>query len=291
MMQDTTPRSRRTVLGTIASLSGVALAGCLSDNGDSENPPDDGTSVPDDQNTLKRVAVEGTTLVVELTENADVDQINLVQPNGELFGKRQVATGVKQVTFDIGTAYAPGEYRVLALKGEKTAVDTTLQIRADLHIRAMGIGRKHPEKMWDGPTERVEDEAFVTIENTGTGPDAITKLLFLGDVPYPSSKEGTNYVENEDVSGIYDPKSDSEVSHVIVGASEQLTIYSSRSPFAFVPGAGTTCKNHSQTGQFRVALETRVGGDRVSKIYRIEYSASDEFDGCEITIEEESSNG
>ena len=290
-MQNTIPRSRRTVLGTIASLSGIALAGCLSDTGESENPPDDETGVPDDQTTLKRVAVEGTMLVVELTESADVGQINLIQPNGKLFGKREVATGVKQVTFNIGTVYAPGKYRVLALKAERAVVETTLTLQAELHIREMGIGRKHPGKMWDGPTERVKDEAFVTIENTGTGPDAITKLLFLGDVPYPSSKEGTNYVENEDVSGIYNPKSDSEVSHVIVGAGEQLTIYSSRSPVAFVPGAGTTCKKHSQTGQFRVALETRVGEDRVSKIYRIEYSASDEFDDCEITIEEESNNG
>ena len=264
----------------------MALAGCLSDTGESESPPDDGTGVPDDQNTLKRVAVEGTTLVVELTENADVDQINFIQPNGELFGKREVATGIKQVTFDIGTAYSPGEYQILALNGEKAVVETTLEIQAELHIREMGIGRKQPEKMWDAPMDQIESEAFITIENAGTGPDAITKLLFLGDVPYPSSEEGTNYVKNEDVSGIYDPQSDTEVSHAVIKAGEQLTIYSSRMPFAFIPGGGVICKDNKQTGEFRIILKTRVGGNRVSKQYSIEYAASDEPYSCGITIEE-----
>lgn len=101
--------SRRTALRTVASAALAGVAGCLNDNGGSETPSD-GTTSPDGRGPLTRIAVEGTTLVVELSEEADVNQINLIQPNGELFGKRDVAAGAQQVSFEIGTAYAPGEY-------------------------------------------------------------------------------------------------------------------------------------------------------------------------------------
>jgi len=277
--------SRRNALRTVAGATLASVAGCLNDGG-SSGTPSDGTAATNSQGPLTRVAVEGTTLVVELSAEADVDQVNLIQPNGELFGKRDVAAGAQQVSFEIGTAYEPGEYRVVALKGEESVVETTLPIQPDFSIVEMGIGRNQPEKMWDGSSDEIAEEAFVTVENRGSGPDAITKLLFLGDVPYPSDEEGTNYANNEDVSGIYDPQSNSEVSEVIVAAGDQVTIYSSRSPFAFVPGSGTSCKDEQQSGEFELILETPVEEARLTKNYNIQYSASTEADNCEITISE-----
>lgn len=277
--------SRRNALRTGAGAAFVSVAGCLN-NGGSSGTPDDGTTSPVSQGPLKHVAVEGTTLVVEFSAEADVDQINLIQPNGELFGRRDVAEGAQQVSFEIGTAYAPGEYRVVALKGEESIVEPSLPIQPNISIVEMGIGRNQPEKMWDGSSDEIAEEAFLTVENQGSGPDAITKLLFIGDVPYPSDEEGTNYVNNEDVSGIYDPQSDSEVSEVVVAAGERVTIYSSRSPFAFVPGSGTSCKDEQMSGEFEIILETRVGKNQLSKTYNIQYSASTEADNCDITIGE-----
>ncbi|GKZ16259.1 hypothetical protein [Haladaptatus sp. T7] len=277
--------SRRNALRTVAGAALASVAGCLNDGG-SSGTPSDGTAATNSQGPLTRVAVEGTTLVVELSAEAEIDQVNLIQPNGELFGKRDVAAGAQQVSFEIGTAYEPGEYRVVALKGEESVVETTLPIQPDLSIVEMGIGRNQPEKMWDGSSDEIAEEAFVTVENRGSGPDAITKLLFLGDVPYPSDEGGTNYANNEDVSGIYDPQSDSEVSEVIVAAGDQVTIYSSRSPFAFVPGSGTSCKDEQQSGEFELILETPVEEAQLTKNYNIQYSASTEADNCEITISE-----
>lgn len=277
--------SRRTALRTVVGAALAGVAGCLDGVGNTETP-NDGNSAPDGQNTLKRVAVDGTTLVVEFTADADVDQINLIQPNGEVFGQREVAAGSRQVSFEMGTSYAPGEYRVLALEGEETVVETSLPIQPDLGIVEMGIGRNQPEKMWDGPSDEIAEEAFVTIKNQGSGPDAITKLLFIGDVPYPSDEEGTNYADNEDVSGIYDPEADTEVGEVVIAAGDQITIYSSRSPFAFVPGSGTSCTDEQQSGEFDLILETQVGANQVSKTYTIQYSASTESDNCDITINE-----
>jgi hypothetical protein len=284
MTRDYPQISRRNALRTVAGAALASMAGCLN-NSDTAGTPGGGTTDPD-SGPLTRVAVEDTTLVVELSAETDVDQVNLIQPNGELFGKRDVAVGAQQVSFEIGTAYDPGEYRVVALKDEESVVETSLPIQPDLSIVEMGIGRNQPEKMWDGSSDEIAEEAFVTVENRGSGPDAITKLLFLGDVPYPSDEEGTNYANNEDVSGIYDPRSDSEVSEVIVAARDQVTIYSSRSPFAFVPGSGTSCKDEQQSGEFETILETPVEEAQLTKNYNIQYSASTEADNCEITISE-----
>lgn len=284
MTRQTPQISRRTALRTAASAAFVGVAGCLNSGGDTT--PGQGSNVPGDQNTLKRVAVEQTVLVVELTSQADVDQVNLIQPSGELFGTREVAAGAQQVSFEIGTSYVAGEYRVVAAKGEETVVEAPVSIDPELRIVEMGIGKNQPEKMWDGPDGEIAKEAFVVVENQGSGPDGITKLLFIGDVPYPSDEEGTNYADAEDVSGIYDPKSDSEISEVIVEVGEQLTIFSSRSPFAIVPGGGMSCTEEPQDGEFNLILETHAEADQVSKTYSIHYSGSTESDNCEITINE-----
>jgi hypothetical protein len=258
----------------------------MNTNGNS-GTPSNGSSSQNDQGPLQRVAVDGTTLAVELSEDTDVSQVNLIQPNGELFGQRDVATGAQQVSFEIGTSYAPGEYRVLALEGEETMQESALSVQPNLSIVDMGIGENQSEKMWDSSSDKISKEAFVSVENQGNGPDAITQLLFIGDVPYPSDEEGTNYDENDDVSGIYDPEEDTEVDEVVIEPGEQLTLYSYRSPFAFVRGEGTSCKNEEQTGSFEVILETRVGTNRLSSTYSIHYSASEEFNNCEITISED----
>jgi hypothetical protein len=235
---------------------------------------------------FQELTIEGTTLMVRFDSDPEFNQLNLIQPNGELFGQRDVVAGSQQVSFELGTTYGSGEYEVVALSEGETVGESSLVVQPNLGIVEMGIGRNQPEEMWDGSESEIEEEAFVTIENQGTGPEVVTKLLFIGDLPYPSGEEGTNYVDNEDVSGIYDPESDSEVEQVIIGSGEQITLYSSRSPFAFVPGAGTSCSEESKTGEFELILETRVDGGRLTKTYSIQYSASQEPDSCEISISE-----
>jgi hypothetical protein len=284
MTQDNPQLSRRTALRTVTGAALVSAAGCMDSIG---NPDPNGDSSPEGESGLfRQVTVEGTALLVQFDSSSEFDQINLIQPNGELFGHREVAEGSQQVSFDLGTTYAPGEYEIVALSGEETAGEISLSVQPNLGIVEMGIGRNRPEEMWGGSESEIEEEAFVTLENQGTGPDAVTKLLFIGDVPYPSGEEGTNYVDDEDVSGIYDPESDSEIEQAIIAPGEQITLYSSRSPFAFVPGAGTSCSEESKTGEFELILMTRVGGDRVTKTYSIQYSGSQETDNCEISISE-----
>ena len=267
--------TRRNALQTVAGAALVSVAGCLNNDGGS-GTPSDGTPSSDSQGPLKRVAVEGTILVIELVADADVDQVNLIQPNGELFGQRDVAAGAQQVSFEVGTAYEPGEYRVVALKDEETVTESTADIVPKVQIQDVGLYRNNPDKPWDEvygdtQTDRLKNgEAFVTVTNTGTGPDAIVELVFSGDVPNP--------IEDPRGSGMY------ETEQVVVAPGETVDLFSNSFPFGSESEKGMGCSPKGNSGQFTAHVETRVGGNVVTKEFDVEYSGSDEMSDCEVTI-------
>ncbi|AUV84623.1 hypothetical protein C2R22_24125 (plasmid) [Salinigranum rubrum] len=269
--------SRRNALRTVAGAALASVAGCLNDGG-SSGTPGDGTATTNSQGPLTRVAVEGTTLVVELSAEADVDQVNLIQPNGELFGKRDVAAGARQVSFEIGTAYEPGEYRVVGLKGEERVAESTRDIEPEIQIQDVGLYRNNPDKPWDeiyGDTEtdRLKNgEAFVTVSNAGTGPDAIVELVFSGDVPNP--------IEDPRGSGMY------ETEQVVVAPGETADIFSNSFPFGSESEKGMGCSPDGNSGQFTVLVESRVNGNESAKAFDVEYSGSEEMSDCEVAIAE-----
>ncbi|RLM83994.1 hypothetical protein D3D02_15505 [Halobellus sp. Atlit-38R] len=269
--------SRRTALRTAASAALVSVAGCLNNDGDS-GTPNDGAGSPDDHGPLQRVAVDGTTLVVELSADTSVDQINLIQPNGELFGTRDVAAGAQRVSFEIGTAYEPGEYRVVALEDGETVTESTTDIVPDIQIQDVGLYRNNPDKPWDevyGDTEtdrKKNGEAFVTIENVGSGPDAVVELLFSDDVPNP--------IEDPRGSGIYDAE------QVVIAPGETIDLFSSSFAFGTETENGMGCSPDGNSGQFIVTVETRVEGNRISEVYDVVYSGSNDMTDCDVTITE-----
>ena len=278
MKHDQSTFDRRTVLRTAAVLS-AGLAGCL--NGSTETG--DGTTTPnddsDEQGILRQVAVEGTELGVELGSEADVDRVNLIQPNGELFGTREVAAGVQQVSFEIGTAYDPGEYRILAVQNGETAAETSLEIRPQLEIVDVGLFRNNPDKPWDevyGESEtdtKKNGEAFVTVANTGTGPEAVIELRFVGDVPNP--------IENPHGSGIHD----SDAVSILPG--DEIDLFSNSFPFgAEIGEKGMGCLITGNEGQFKVTFEVRTTTQNVERDFNVQYSGSDVMHDCLIEITE-----
>ncbi|MDS0300949.1 hypothetical protein NDI76_19565 [Halogeometricum sp. S1BR25-6] len=269
--------SRRNALRTVAGATLVSVAGCLNSGG-SSGTPGNGTTASDSEGPLNRVTVEGTILVVELLAEADVDQVNLIQPNEELFGTRDVAAGAQQVSFKIGTAYELGEYRVVALKGEETVAESIEEIRPQIEIREIGLYRNNPDKPWDevygeSQTDRKKNgEAFVTVENTGSGPDAIVELQFTGDVPNP--------IENPREGGLY------ETERVVIPPGETIDLFSSSFPFGTETADGMGCSPDGNNGQFTVSVRTQVSGDQVSKTYEAQYTGSNDMTNCEVTITE-----
>ncbi|WP_193310494.1 hypothetical protein [Halorubrum halophilum] len=275
MTQDNPHLSRRTALRTVAGAALASVAGCLN-NGDS---PGGGNSTPSDEGgVIQEVTIEGTELVVEYSSEEEVDQINLVQPNGGLFGQRETAAGSQQVSFEIGTSYEPGEYTVVALSGEETLAETSSLIQPEIGIQEVGLYRNNPEKPWDevyGDTEtdRLKNgEAYVTVENTGSGPEAIVELIFSGDVPNP--------VEDPRGSGMY------ETEQVVISPGETTDLFSSSFPFGSESEEGMGCSPDGNSGQFTVTVRTQVGGDQVSKSFDVEYSGSMEMSDCEVSITE-----
>ena len=136
MTQNNPHLSRRTALRTVAGAALASVAGCLDGSG---NSPSDGSTTPSNgRGTIQQITVEGTELVVEYSSEAEVDQINLVQPNGELFGQRDAAAGSQQVSFELGTSYEPGEYTVVALSGEETLDESSSMIQPEIQIQEVG---------------------------------------------------------------------------------------------------------------------------------------------------------
>ncbi|MFC7186244.1 hypothetical protein [Halorubrum yunnanense] len=275
MTQDNPHLSRRTALRTVAGAALVSVAGCLNN----DDSPGGGNSTPsDERGIIQQVTVEETELVVEYSSEEGVDQINLVQPNGELFGQRETAAGSQQVSFEIGTSYEPGEYTLVALSGEETLAESSSLIQPEIGIQEVGLYRNNPEKPWDevyGDTEtdRLKNgEAYVTVENTGSGPEAIVELIFSGDVPNP--------VEDPQGSGMY------ETEQVVISPGETTDLFSSSFPFGSESEEGMGCSPDGNSGQFTVTVRTQVGGDQVSKSFDVQYSGSTEMSDCEVSITE-----
>jgi len=275
MTQDNPHLSRRTALRTVAGVALVSVAGCLNN----DDSPGGGNSTPSDEGgVIQQVTVEGTELVVEYSSEEEVDQINLIQPNGELFGQRETAAGSQRVSFEIGTSYESGEYTVVALSGEETIAESSSLIQPEIGIQEVGLYRNNPEKPWDevyGDTEtdRLKNgEAYVTVENTGSGPEAVVELIFSGDVPNP--------VEDPRGSGMY------ETEQVVISPGETTDLFSSSFPFGSESEEGMGCSPDGNSGQFTVTVRTQVDGDQVSESFDVQYSGSTEMSDCEVSITE-----
>jgi len=261
--------SRRTALRTAAGTTLVNVAGCLGE---------DSTSSPNDQEILQRITVEGTALIVKFSSAAQLDHINLIQPNEELFAQREIAAGSQQVSFEIGTSYEPGEYTVVALDGEETLAESSTVVQSEIQIHDVGLYRNDPEKSWDevyedAATDRLKNgEAYVTIKNSGSGPEAVTGLIFSGGVPNP--------VENPRGSGIY------ETDQVVVAPGETVELFSNSFPFGAESKEGLGCSTDGNSGKFTVTVKTRARGREVSNTFDVQYSGSTEMTDCEVTIKE-----
>ncbi len=255
--------TRRRLLGTVAGA--VALSGC------SDTAPDGSPS------RFDRVDIEDSELVVELTSADAADGLAVIDPDGETFAEYEFGVGETRHTVEIGVDYTPGEYTVIAVEEEERVADTTVTIQPEVRIVGVGIGANHPERMPEELGETQDIEAFVEIENVGNGPTGINRLEFDGDVPNPTDIP-------EGYSGIFDVESGGgEAEQVVLRAGAELTIFSSTLPFSF-EGDGTECRTEPQSGEMRI----RIGSTNLSELsqqYEIRYSGSDEYDGCDLTIE------
>ena len=269
-----TPLDRRTVLGSILVGITTGLAGCsaLSDS------DDDDSSTNTSGEVLQSVAVEGVELVVELERDA-VDQLNIIDPSGELFAQQTIESGVSRTTLEIGTDYPIGEYELIGLADEETVETTSITLEPDLELTELRLARDHPEEMYEEASGSIlETGTILTVANSGTGPSAITTLRFDGDVPNPTH-------ESYDESGIYDPDDDlgADAELMVVPAGENVVLYSNLEPFTLA-ASRISCTPSGEEGEFTVRLDSTHDSEGVVANYSVEYIGTD-HENCTVEIE------
>jgi hypothetical protein len=264
--------------GAVLGLS--SLAGCVGGQG-SGGPSETATPSEDSARVFERVAVEGTTLVIDLAEDADIDTVNVISPSGELYRRLAVYQGVKRLSTEIDEAYTPGSYEIVGVNQSKKVKSFLLDITPHLVITNVSLetdGRvKFPDKM--GRTS--VSEVAVTVANTGSGPAFVRKLLVLGDVPNPTTELVPESIER---SGIFDTESNRFYSDgVTIPPRSTAVIFSDSLAFSFV-GDGWDCEPESKIGQVEIIVQTRQMGQSISTSRRITYESSDRYNTCGIRI-------
>jgi hypothetical protein len=270
-MKRTHSSTRRRFLGGIGAGCFVGVSGCTTfdgSNGDSEEPAGFG-----------RITVEGVHLVLEFEDDHALDAVTVIRPDGELFVERELATGVRRETTELWVDYLPGEYEVIGISDGEEQSRSSTTIEPEVRINRLRLGRNHPEEMYEGASDRrTRMEAIVTLENAGTGPDAVTALVFTGDVPRPTPDD---YEE----SGIYDTESDTggHADRVVVPGGETVTIYSHSMPFNPATD-NVSCSPDTEHGEFAITVKTAIQSDPSTQEYAVTYTG-EEMAECDIEIE------
>jgi len=255
--------TRRTLLCSIAGAA--ALSGCS-----------ESTESPNDSGQFEQASVEDQQLVITVSESLDAEAISVVNPDGESFAETDLSAGVTRVSFDIGTEYVPGEYRILATDGEETVAETTTVIEPDLEVVEIGVGANHLDRMPEALGVTREVECYIEIRNTGSGPEFIDKLQIKGGVPNP-----TELAEEE--SGIFNAQNGGgETEGILILGGGTRDIFSNSLPFWF-DGDGVDCSPESKRKTANITISTEVSQD-IERSPEVTYSASPEYDGCNIEI-------
>jgi hypothetical protein len=230
---------------------------------------------------FERVAVEGTTLVVDLAEDADVDAVNVIAPDGELYRRLTVAIGATRLAARITIPYTPGMYQFVAVKQSTTVGQATLLVEPATRVSKVELAGKTSEAI---PTGLSYADAQVRVEllNTGAGPDSVTALRIEGDVPNPTWR----YPEEPPTSEIFDESDgfgDSE--RILLEAGTNMPVYSTGMPF-LQTGRGTNCSGEPQQGSFVVEIDSEITGETLRKVFPIRWQLSEAGGECRFEIGE-----
>jgi hypothetical protein len=157
----------------------------------------------------------------------------------------------------------PGEYRIVGASEGEAVGETRLEIVPDVRIVEFDVGRNQPERMPEELGGTTDAQGLVTLENVGSGPEYIRKLLFGGDVPNP-----TTGIESQDNprTGIL-----GEEGPVLLTPSSRITLFSWTVPFLFNRSQTVRCSEERQEGEVEVSVVPSVATSVISRRYRVAY--------------------
>ena len=177
--------SRRRLLAWSGTALLAGVAGCSgTDNPSTETESQTGASTPPADSVFENVGFAGPNLVVTLADGQDVDQLNLISPDGSTFEQTSVAEGATQVemqvVFKTGGTYAAGEYELVAVLGESSE-SRPIELRPEIQIVDV-------EPEFDEDDGNSSGRLFVTVENSGTGPTWVYNIGFR-NAPYRNAPQ------------------------------------------------------------------------------------------------------
>ncbi|MFC7133287.1 MULTISPECIES: hypothetical protein [Salinibaculum] len=160
----------------------LGLAGC----GETTGGQNTQSPSPKEDTIFERVAVDGDFLVVEIAEDSQLSAVNLIAPDGTLYGQQAVEPGVRTVRFRLielelsqSTHYPPGKYELAAVEDD-VIESRTLELRPDLRIREI--------RQYSGSDSTDNARLAVDVENTGTAPTWIYDIAYR-DAPYQEAND------------------------------------------------------------------------------------------------------
>jgi hypothetical protein len=252
-----------------------SLAGCV---GGQRSRGPSGTATPskDTDRVFQRVAVEGTTLVIDLAEDADIDTVNVISPSGELYRRLAVYRGVTALSTDIDESYVPGTYEVIGVKDSNSVSTVALEIAPKLRIADILLPSEARDEFPEGLGNTLESQMGVAVENEGSGPAFIHKLLILGNVPNPTTELLDDRAQE---TGVYD----SEVGRfrsesVTLLAGDSTILFSNTLPL-FTRG-GWYCEQVTSGGDAEIRIVIGQSATAVTTRQQISYSESEEGRDC-----------
>ncbi|MDQ2052633.1 hypothetical protein RBH26_19425 [Natronolimnohabitans sp. A-GB9] len=206
-------------------------------------------------------------LEVVIADDASVEFINLVDPDGELYDQQRLEGDETETSFEILGRYEDdvptGDYELIALTGDEQVGTTTISLEADCTITDVLWAAENPDMDWDKNSPAWEEYAAVVIENTGTVPSLLTELEWAGaPVARLQSKESQSYY------------------HETLLPPGETTIYSNGSVYATDGAVHSMDCSDLETEPMTVTAVVQVGSDP-SYTQQIEYGGGQE---CQITI-------
>jgi hypothetical protein len=271
--------TRRTAITAITGLA-AGLAGCTSvstNEPDTANPnrsPErtDDESVSDSEN-FDVISFEDGEMVVTLVDDADVQAVNLIAPNGETFSQAQVEAGASTVTFDLITeGYSTGEYTLVAVEHDESVEEVSIDLIPDVSIQEVYHARNQPNMDWDTDRSYWKDYGVVKLTNDGTGPDGISELIWE-DVPRTlGSRQGE--IKSPSVAGGFVDT---------IGPDESVMVYTDAAVFSGEFGDGPSECKEIDSQEFTVTAVLEIGDDPTWS-EDLAYEWDDEENNCVISF-------
>ncbi|MFC7076813.1 hypothetical protein [Haloarcula halophila] len=221
-------------------LAGVAaLAGCRG----SETPSAVTTPTPTPTTTplpsvFEDIGTEGNALVVRLVDDHTVSRLNLIAPDGTLFGSATIPTGATTARIEIldiewGLAsydhYEPGQYTLVTVP-ESDADPVSVPVDLVPELRILDISQ-YRDGEWTADLAQI----VVRIENVGTGPTWVSDFTYQDA---PNWTVNNDYLRGPGLPSFAEP---SNLDDILLPPGGQQTYVEGIGPLLFTSNDWDSC--------------------------------------------------